>query len=245
MLLEPDRVMSVERLVDAVSPTAPPSATREQIQICVSAIRRTLGRRWQLRRHRDAPTGSLDPLRRTGVGPDGVSARRGLARYRLDDAVNALRDALRLWPRTAPLAGGRRQLVQHIDTQLVERRLTTAGMHVDARLRLGPHNELIDGGEASPAVSTAHSPGPHRPLTDRHDGTSHLSSDHGIVRHDAERPPRAHHVEMASGYALQDPWFARRLTWSNGFTVSQRPPANRAGDAPHAGRKPRIARPDH
>lgn len=90
-----------------------------------------------------------------------AGARRGLARHRLDDAANALRDASRLWRGTAPLAGVRSSSFSP-SAQLVERRLTMVEMHVDVRLWLGRHNELVsglvDGGEASPAVSTAHSP---------------------------------------------------------------------------------------
>lgn len=63
---------------------------------------------------------------------------------------------------TAPPAGVRSRLVQSIGAQLVERRLTMVEMHVDAGPRPGQHNELVndlvDSGEASPAVSTAHSP---------------------------------------------------------------------------------------
>ncbi|MFC8845420.1 MULTISPECIES: winged helix-turn-helix domain-containing protein [unclassified Micromonospora] len=42
LLLQPNRAVSVERPVDAVWGTASPLTAREQIQICVSAIRRTL-----------------------------------------------------------------------------------------------------------------------------------------------------------------------------------------------------------
>lgn len=148
LLLEPNRVVSVERLVDAVWGTAPPSTAREQIQICVSAIRRTLAAGGNPGAIVTRPPGysircvvrELDLLAFNYLV---ASARRGLARRRLDDAANALRDALRLWRGTAPLAGVRSQLVQSIGAQLVERRLTMVEMHVDARLRLGQHNELV------------------------------------------------------------------------------------------------------
>lgn len=121
----------------------------EQIQICVSAIRRTLaagGRPGSIVTR--APGYSI---RRVDRELDLLafeylvaSARRGLARNRLDDAAaGAFRDALRLWRGTVPLAGVRGQLLQSIGAQLVERRLTVVEQHVDVLLRLGRHHELV------------------------------------------------------------------------------------------------------
>jgi DNA-binding SARP family transcriptional activator len=147
LLLEPNRVVSIERLVDAVWDTTPPSTAKKQVQMCVSAIRRTLA----VGGHPDAvvtrPPGyavqctdrELDLLVFNGLVADG---RRELGRGRPADAATAFREALRLWRGTTPLAGVRSQLVQSIGTQLAERRLTVVEEHIDMRMRLGQHHEL-------------------------------------------------------------------------------------------------------
>ncbi|GAB3890736.1 hypothetical protein GCM10029964_062750 [Kibdelosporangium lantanae] len=148
LLLEPNRVVSVERLVDAVWGTAPPSTAREQIQICVSAIRRTLAAGGRPGSIVTRPPGysiqcvdrELDLLAFDYLV---ASGRRSLAGGRLDDAAATFRDALRLWHGTTPLAGVRSELVRSIGTQLAERRLTVVEEHVDVRLRLGQHHELV------------------------------------------------------------------------------------------------------
>ena len=148
LLLEPNRVVAVERLVDAVWGATPPSTAKEQIQICVSAIRRTL-----------AAGGRLDSIVTRSPGYSiqctdreldllafnylVASGRRGLGRRRLDEAASAFHDALRLWHGTTALAGVRSQLVQSVGNQLAERRMAVVEEHIDVRLRLGQHDELI------------------------------------------------------------------------------------------------------
>jgi DNA-binding SARP family transcriptional activator len=147
LLLEPNRVVTVERLVDAVWDNTPPSTAREQIRICISAIRRTLAADGRPDAIVTRPPGysiqctdrELDLLAFNHLV---TSGRRGLGRGRPDDAASAFRDALRLWRGTTPLAGVRSQLVQSIGTQLSERRLTVVEEYVDVRLRLGRHHEL-------------------------------------------------------------------------------------------------------
>src|SRR5262249_7217476 len=39
LLLEPNRVVSIDRLIDVVGPEDPPATARSQVQICVSALR--------------------------------------------------------------------------------------------------------------------------------------------------------------------------------------------------------------
>jgi DNA-binding SARP family transcriptional activator len=88
LLPEPNRAVSVERLVDAVRGTAPPSTAREQIQIRIPAIRRTPA---------------------AGGNPGGIVTR--------------------------PPGYSIRRVVRELDL-----------------------SDLVDSGEASAAVSTAHSP---------------------------------------------------------------------------------------
>ncbi|HEX4704674.1 MAG TPA: BTAD domain-containing putative transcriptional regulator [Pseudonocardiaceae bacterium] len=148
LLLEPNQVVAIERLVDAVWDTTPPSTAKEQVRICVSAIRRTLAAGGQPGAIVTRPPGysirctdrELDLLAFNCLV---ASGRRGLGGGRPDDAASAFRDALRLWHGTTPLGGVRSQLVQSIGTQLAERRLAVVEEHVDVRLRLGQHHELI------------------------------------------------------------------------------------------------------
>lgn len=148
LLLESNRVVAIERLVDAVWDTTPPSTAKEQIRICVSAIRRTLAAGGRPDSIVTRPPGysiqctdrELDLLAFNCLVANG---RRGLGRRRPADAAGAFREALRLWRGTTPLAGVRSQLVKSIGTQLAERRLAVVGEHIDVRLRLGQYHELI------------------------------------------------------------------------------------------------------
>lgn len=148
LLLEPNRVVTVERLVDAVWDTTPPSTAKEQVRICVSAIRRTLAAAGQPGAIVTRPPGysiqcsdrELDLLAFNDLVAVG---RRGRGSGRLEDAAVAFGDALQLWHGTIPLVGVRSQLVQSIGTQLAERRLAVVEEYIDVRLRLGQHHELI------------------------------------------------------------------------------------------------------
>jgi len=148
LLLEPNRVVGIDRLVDAVWDAAPPSTAKEQIQICVSAIRRTLAAGGQPDSIVTRSPGysirctdeELDLLAFNHLV---ASGRRGLSRRRLADAAAAFRDALRLWRGSAPLVGVRSQLVKSIGTHLAERRLAVVEEYIDVRLWFGWHHELI------------------------------------------------------------------------------------------------------
>ncbi|OWV12014.1 hypothetical protein B5D80_03645 [Micromonospora wenchangensis] len=150
LLLEPNRVVTVERLVDAVWDNTPPPTAKEQVRICVSFIRRALTGGGRPDAIVTRPPGysiqctdhELDLLEFNDLV---ASGRRLLAQGRPHDAADTLRDALRLWRGAVPLAGVRSQLVQSIGTQLAERRLAVIEEYVDVRLRLGQHHELTSG----------------------------------------------------------------------------------------------------
>lgn len=133
--------------MDAVWDTTPPLTAKEQIRICVSAIRRTLAEGGRSDSIVTRPPGysiqctdrDLDLLAFNCLVASGW---RGLGRRRPDDAAGAFREALRLWEGTTPLAGVRSQLVQSIGTRLAERRLGVVEEHIDVRLRLGQYHEL-------------------------------------------------------------------------------------------------------
>ncbi|WP_198347931.1 AfsR/SARP family transcriptional regulator [Plantactinospora sp. KBS50] len=147
LLLEPNRVVTVERLVDAVWENDPPPTAKEQVRICVSAIRRALTAGGRPDAIVTRPPGysiqctdrELDLLEFNDLVANG---RRLLGQGRPHDAADAFRDALRLWRDAVPLAGVRSPLVQSIGTQLAERRLAVLEEYVDVRLGVGQHHEL-------------------------------------------------------------------------------------------------------
>lgn len=147
LLLESPRVVSVERLVDAVWPDAPPATARSQIQICVSSLRQRLGTR-------DGP--ATISTRRPGYALDvgeaaldlrtfeaQVSRARGeVSAGRLGEAAHLLHDALGQW-RGLPLAGIESPAIRDAATRLAEIRMTVLEEYSDLELRLGHHSELI------------------------------------------------------------------------------------------------------
>ena len=107
LLLEPNRVVPVERLVDAVWGDSPPVTARAQIHTCVSRLRRSV------------PEVATDPAGyRLVVPDDGVDslvfagrvagARDATARGQLTEAHRSYRSALDLWRGSTDSAAVRR-----------------------------------------------------------------------------------------------------------------------------------------
>lgn len=143
LILEPGRVVSVERLVDAVWETDPPDTARRQIQNTVSALRQTaigeaLSRQepgYVLRVSRDQVDALRfeDSLRRAGVA-------RG-ARD-LTGAAGALQAGLALWRgRALDELGGR---LASAGTHLEEQRLSGVTAWAEVALELGWHAAVAD-----------------------------------------------------------------------------------------------------
>jgi DNA-binding SARP family transcriptional activator len=153
LLVEPNRVVAVDRLVDAVWDTTPPSTAREQIRICVSSIRRRLTVGGVPNTIVTRPPGysigcaeeNLDLLVFEGLVSSG---RADAVRHRYAEAADAFGRALALW-RGRPLAGVNSQLIESIGVGFDERRLAVTEEYVAAQLRLGDgqeparHHELI------------------------------------------------------------------------------------------------------
>jgi len=147
LLLEPGRVVSVDRLSAAVWDDQPPQTARGQIQICVSALRRTLA---------DIGLPGLLKTRPPGyclmADPDEVDllvfqrlireGRRLGEDRRYDEAVELFDRALRLW-RGGPLDGVQSRLVADTGTRLEETRIRAVEDFIDLRLRQGAHQESI------------------------------------------------------------------------------------------------------
>lgn len=148
LLLEANRVVPMSRLIDALWDGAPPETARNQVQICVSTLRRIFhlaGDRHVIKTR--APgyqmntTGEtvVDAIRFDALVADG---RKAADEGRLQDAVNGLRTALGLW--CGPAAAGiDSRVVQIAATRLNEKRLATIEACIGLELKLGNHAEAI------------------------------------------------------------------------------------------------------
>lgn len=147
LLLEANRVIPVERLIDAVWNDDPPATARGQIQICISNLRRRIfavaGRDpvetrlpGYLLRLED---GSLDLHRFEAAVAEGTGALKAGDPAR---AANELRRALGLW-RGLALADIESRVVQLAVTRLNERRLAVLAECLDCAVKAGRHHDLI------------------------------------------------------------------------------------------------------
>lgn len=142
LLLQPNRVVTVARLVDAVWGDAAPATARAQLHTCVSRLRRLLPDliRTDTAGYRAVVADDdLDTLTFTALVAAG---RAAAAAGDLDTAHTRLRSALRLW-RGPALAGVDSPPVQAHAVALEERRSAAVEDCVDVELRLGRHTELI------------------------------------------------------------------------------------------------------
>src|SRR6266566_2271498 len=140
LLLEPNRVVSRDRLIDALWGEAPPHTVRNTLQAHVSHLRKLL------------PDGALETAPsgyRLVVDPESVDvfhfvglADEGRSRLAAGDAAT-LRAALDLW-RGAPLADFVWEpFAQPEIARLNELRLAALEDRIDADLALGRHGQLV------------------------------------------------------------------------------------------------------
>jgi DNA-binding SARP family transcriptional activator/tetratricopeptide (TPR) repeat protein len=154
LLLEANRVVSIDHLIDAIWDDDPPATARTQVQICVSRLRNRLveaGCAAIVTR----PPGYLMPVRPgeldAQVFGSLAAEADALARAgRTAEAAEALGRAVGLW-RGPALSGINSHILRAKATELDERRLAAVESHVDLQLRLGRHHELV--GELSTLVS--------------------------------------------------------------------------------------------
>ncbi len=144
LLLEPNRVVSRDQLIDALWGETPPDTARNTIQVYVSQLRKLL------------PEGMLEtapPGYRLTVDPETVDLFRfvrlceeGRTRLAKGDAAGAaetLRAALDLW-KGAPLADFAWEPFAHAEiARLEELRLAALEDRIDADLALARHGQLI------------------------------------------------------------------------------------------------------
>jgi DNA-binding SARP family transcriptional activator len=147
LALNPNRVVPVELLIDAVWSSAPPTTARAQIQICVSSLRKIfLQANVAMRIRTRSPGYQLD------VSPDELdteqfaalvtTARAHAGAGRNSEAVATLRTALGLW-RGRALSDLDSDLVRRGADQLEHARLTAVMERIQLDLTLGRHEEVV------------------------------------------------------------------------------------------------------
>ncbi len=147
LLLECNRIVSVDRLVDAIWPEEPPATARGQIQICISSLRGIL-----TKHELPGVIRTKAPGYQLEVGEDAVdllaferlvaAGRQAGTAGRLAEAVEAYKQAVTLW-RGEPFAGTSSPILQAAAAPLVERRLAAVEEYADLRLRLGQHQSIV------------------------------------------------------------------------------------------------------
>ncbi len=154
LLLEANRVVSIDHLIDAVWDDDPPATARTQVQICVSRLRNRLVAAGCAAIVTKPPgylmpvrPGELDAQLFAGLCAEADAAARA---GRTEEAAEILGRAVGLW-RGPALDGIDSHIVRAKATELDERRLAAMESHVDLQLQLGRHHKLI--GELSTLVS--------------------------------------------------------------------------------------------
>ncbi|MFJ2796542.1 MULTISPECIES: BTAD domain-containing putative transcriptional regulator [unclassified Streptomyces] len=147
LLLETDRIVPLERLIEAVWHNDPPATARAQIQICISGLRRVLG---------EGESGPRIDTVRPGyvLKPEGMTvdlwkfesqvavARRELGGGNFTQAARTFRSALELW-RGAALIDVDSPLVQRAVVHLNERRLIVLEECLETELAAGKVQDVL------------------------------------------------------------------------------------------------------
>ncbi|GIG92297.1 AfsR/SARP family transcriptional regulator [Plantactinospora endophytica] len=146
--LSPDRVVSVDRLFDALWGGRPPTTGRTQVAICIAGLRkcfRKAGIEGEV--VRTVPSGYV--LVSQGNRIDAVEFQTKVNQAQalvtdgdLNGAVDLLGQALALW-RGRALSDVAGDVVESAAVQLEEQRFTAYEQFLELRLRLGQHRELV------------------------------------------------------------------------------------------------------
>jgi DNA-binding SARP family transcriptional activator len=145
LLLDANRIVSVERLADELYGGAPPATAVAQVQRQISELRRALGSESLIETRPPGYMLRLAPeqldLARFERGAE--TASQALTDGRADHAARLLREALALW-RGTPLADlAAEPFAAAAAQRLQEIRLAALEQRVDADLALGRHGELV------------------------------------------------------------------------------------------------------
>jgi DNA-binding SARP family transcriptional activator/tetratricopeptide (TPR) repeat protein len=155
LLLEPNRVVSIDRLIDVVWDEKPPATARSQVQICVSALRHVFAELGVESPIVTKPPGyllkvtdgQLDSQMFTHLVAEAAEAERD---GQLAEAAALLRRAMSLW-RGPALGGDPGPALSNVAVRLEEARLNALESCVDLELKLGRHQLVI--GELSSLVA--------------------------------------------------------------------------------------------
>ncbi|WP_433199324.1 AfsR/SARP family transcriptional regulator [Dactylosporangium sp. CS-047395] len=142
LLLQPNRVVTLPRLVDAVWGDAAPVTARAQLHTCVSRLRRQLPGAIQTDTAGYRAVVAPDELDTLVFGQLVADGRAAMAGGELHTARKHLRDALDLW-RGPALAGVDSPSVQAAAVALEERHNSALEDCLDVELQLGLQAELI------------------------------------------------------------------------------------------------------
>jgi DNA-binding SARP family transcriptional activator len=148
LLLNPERTVSVDKLVDAVWGDQPPATARTQVSICIAALRKSF-RKAGIAEEVIVTAHPGYLLRASGHLLDSLefsalvsSAERAVQEKRLPDAARHYSEALRLWHGPA-LAGVTGAAVEDEARRLEELRLNTYDDAIAVELELGHHQRII------------------------------------------------------------------------------------------------------
>lgn len=148
LILEANRVVPVDRLVEAVWGDDPPATARSQIQMAVSELRRGFAHYTDgvpIVRHSagyalEAPDESIDVNR---FERSVAAGREAVRQDDLESAAAHLRQALAMWSSGEAAAGLNRRVIQAAAVRLNEQRLAVLEECLDVELRLGRHHDVI------------------------------------------------------------------------------------------------------
>ncbi|MFE1269832.1 BTAD domain-containing putative transcriptional regulator [Streptomyces sp. NPDC058758] len=149
LLLEPNRIVPTDRLVDAVWGASPPPTARAQIQICVSMVRASMAKVGLAEVILTRSPGYLaevgdDELDLQVFERAAAAGRAAAEEGRFEEAASSFETALGLWRGSACFGGGVTSTVlQAPAARLDEQRLAVVEQWVDARLALGLHQQLV------------------------------------------------------------------------------------------------------
>ncbi|MER5882971.1 BTAD domain-containing putative transcriptional regulator [Streptomyces sp. NPDC001941] len=147
LLLEADRVVSTDYLVDLIWEDEPPDTARTQVQICVSRLRKLFTKAGVAAAITTRPPGYV--LKTEGELVDSVLFARHVADARtaarqghLGTAAELLRQADELWE-GACLSGIPSETLRGKALQLDEERMTATETRIELELGLGRHHQLV------------------------------------------------------------------------------------------------------
>jgi DNA-binding SARP family transcriptional activator/ABC-type glycerol-3-phosphate transport system substrate-binding protein len=143
LLLQANRVVSTERLIDAIWGEEPPATARNTLQTYIRHLRRAVGT--ERIQHRSsgyvlhADPQEVDVLQFQGL----IEESRALAAADLPAAITSLVEALALWRGPALDDLSQQSSLRSEIARLEETRLAALGERIEAELELGRHREVV------------------------------------------------------------------------------------------------------